>query len=147
MGSYPWLANSYPPYRTRTSLPLIGKWVPMQMLRPDYTNPRALSSPFWSNVRAYHIHAYTYCVRIRSEHTYTKYILFSFDQESMAELSLSRYMARTRDILPIDFLLRYIERPSDANISYSLNYGLTFVLVSQPHLSLKLASADQDPRC
>ena len=41
MGSYPWLANSYPPYRTRTSLPSIGKWVPMQMLRPDYTNPCA----------------------------------------------------------------------------------------------------------
>ena len=38
MGSYPWWTNSYPPY---IGHPSIGKWLRMQMLRSDYTNPCA----------------------------------------------------------------------------------------------------------
>ena len=77
--------------------PVDRKWLPMQMLRLDYTNP--CDRPLYVQI---YVQITYMCVCIVYAYDQSLYkVLLSFDQQSMAELSLSRYIWHTRHILPL----------------------------------------------
>ena len=77
--------------------PVDRKWLPMQMLRPDYTNP--CDRPLYVQIYVQITYMYVCIVYAYGQSLYK--VLLSFDQQSMAELSLSRYIWHTRHILPL----------------------------------------------
>ena len=73
MGSYPWWTNSYPPY---IGHPSIGKWLRMQMLRSDYTNPCAQIIQIFALVLLAFIHIYIKACNVSRGPKLTQITLF-----------------------------------------------------------------------
>ena len=81
MGSYPWWTNSYPPY---IGHPSIGKWLRMQMLRSDYTNPCAQIIQIFALVLLAFIQIYMHAMWAEDPSSHK--LLFSNDQQSIADI-------------------------------------------------------------